>query len=143
MINACINTSTIPKIFKLSRITPISKPQKPLDDIGSYRPLNNLPTLEKLLEDHILTHLNNHINKNNIIHMNHHGGRKGYSTTSALLHINNELNKNYESNKISATLATDLSSAFETIDHCLLIKKLEHYGVRGKERYIISKLPCR
>ena len=48
LINSIINTGVYPKILKLSRITPIKKPDKPDDDIDSYRPINNLATLKKL-----------------------------------------------------------------------------------------------
>ena len=133
-----LTTSQIPSIFKISRITPINKPQKPKEIMSSYRPLNNLPSLEKILEEYILINLNKHIKENNIINNNHHGGRKGYSTTSALININNEININSEQGKITAILATDLSAAFETVDHEILIKKLEFYGIRNNELKLLK-----
>ncbi len=132
MINSIVRTSTIPDIFKISRVLPISKPDKPLNCIDSFRPINNLPSLEKILEEHIIINLNIFLNNNNIIHKNHHGGRKGHSTTTALAQINNILLKNNENNKITAALSTDLSAAFDTVDNFILLNKLEHYGIRGK-----------
>ena len=135
MINCCVNNNMVPKIFKISRISPINKPEKPIDEISSYRAINNLPTLEKILEAHVLNNLNKYLIENNIILPNHHGGRKGHSTTTALLQINNTLNINYEKGLISVALATDLTAAFETIDHEILLKKLNHYGICNKENY--------
>ena len=57
MINTILTTNTVPDIFKISRILPISKPGKPLTEIDSYRPINNLTCLEKNLETHVLKHL--------------------------------------------------------------------------------------
>ena len=132
MINSIIKSSTIPTIFKVSRILPISKPQKSLNNIESYRPLNNLVCLEKLLEQHILNNLNNFLEENNILHENHHGGRKSHSTLTAVTQIYNELFFNYENDKISVTLCTDLSAAYDTIDTTIVLDKLEHYGIRGQ-----------
>ena len=64
MINSIITNSKIPQIFKISRILPISKPNKPLDKIDSYRPINNLPCLENFLEQHIQIHLINFLDQN-------------------------------------------------------------------------------
>ena len=87
--------------------------------------------MEKILECHVLHHLNLFLKDNHILHDNHHGGRKGHSTTSAITQINNKLLQNYENNKISAVLSCDNSAAFDTIDSAILINKLEHYGIRG------------
>ena len=74
MTNSILRTSTFPEIFKIWRILPISKPDKPVNLIDSYRPIKNLPCLEKILEEYILTHLNKYLTENEIIHENHHHG---------------------------------------------------------------------
>ena len=107
LINAIIRTSTVPKCFKISRITPILKADKITEEIESYRPINNLPTLEKVFEEYLLTKLTNYLEDNKIINDNMHGGRQGHSTSSALLQINETLNKNHDKNMIYIALITD------------------------------------
>ena len=130
MINTIITQNKIPKIFKISRILPLSKPDKCKTAIENYRPINNLPALEKILEEHILIHLYKFLNENNIFNANQHGGRKRHSTTTALAQINNQILINNENNKITATFTTDLSAAYDTIPIPILLKKLDHYGIR-------------
>ena len=138
LINSCIKTSVFPYIFKLIRITPLNKPDKPPTNIASYRPINNLTAIEKVLEQYIITNLNKYLTENNILNKNHYGGRQGHSTTSALLQINNRLRINYELNLISVLLTTDLTAAYDTVDHMILTKKLEHYGIRNGELNLIK-----
>jgi len=138
LINSIINTGVYPKILKISRITPIKKPDKPDDDIDSYRPINNLATLEKIVEQHIKMHLESYLCTNNIIIKNHHGSRKFHGTNTAITHITNEINTDYENNLITATVATDLSAAFDTIDNIKLLDKLNFYGIQGSELAIFK-----
>merc|ERR1712240_364110 len=118
---------------KLFRIIPIKKPDKPDDEIDSYHPINNLSTLEKIIEQHIKLHLETYLYTNNIIINNHHGSRKYHGTNTAIAQITNEINKAYENNYITATVTTDLSAAFDTIDNIKLLDKLEFYGIQGTE----------
>merc|ERR1711954_590637 len=53
MINCVVHTGKFPKIFKTTRIILVSKPGKSIDDIDSFRPINNLPCLVKILEEWI------------------------------------------------------------------------------------------
>ena len=75
LINCIIKTGVYPKILKISRITPIKKPDKPQHDIDSYRPINNLATLEKIIEQRIKLHLEQYLCTHHIILQNHHGSR--------------------------------------------------------------------
>ena len=62
-------------------------------------------------------HLESYLCTNNIILKYHHGSRKFHGTNTAITHITNEINTDYENNLITATVATDLSAAFDTIDN--------------------------
>ena len=72
MINCVVKTGEFPHIFKLKRIVPISKVGKPLDHIDSYRLLNNLCTLKKIIEAWIKKCLIEWAESVNLISENHH-----------------------------------------------------------------------
>ena len=124
LINSIINTSVYPRILKISKITPTIKQDKDPLFADSYRPINNLCTLEKIIEEHIKGHLEAYLDINKIIHPNHHGSRKLHGTNTAVAHITHECNHLYEQDKIVAIIQTDLSAAFDTIDTYKLLLKL-------------------
>ena len=131
LINRSISTSIYPDILKVSKIFPILKPNKDMHEIDSFRPINNLPVIDKNFSEHIKHHLMIFLDNNNIIDINHHGGREGHSTTTAIINVYDKIQTSWENNKISATVVTDLKSAYETISHLHLKSKVEHYGIRG------------
>merc|ERR1712240_36348 len=138
LIKQIIIERKFPSIFKTDRITPKLKNGKPIYDIASYRPLNNLCTIEKIIEEYIITHLEPFLTTNKLIHDNHHGGRKGHSTTMALTQILTKSQTAKENQQITGCLITDMSKAFDTIDHLTLLMKMEYYGIRGTELEIFK-----
>ena len=83
-------------------------------------------------------HLETYLCTNNIILKYHHGSRKYHGTNTAITYITNEINTDYENNFITDTVATDISSAFDTIDNTKLLDKLEYYGIQGSELVIFK-----
>ena len=75
--------------------------------------------------------LTKHLDENNIITNNQFGFRKSYSTELAVTEIQNTLLQNLDNNKITCTIFLDLAKAFDSVNHSILIKKLERYGIRG------------
>ena len=138
LINCIIRTGIFPECLKVSKIVPIQKSGTDPTKMDSFRPVNCLPAIEKLAEEWIKTHLLNFFEQNGLISDHHHGGRKNFSTVTAKACIENEIYKNYEENKITGVLSCDLSSAFDLIDHKILCKKLEFYGVKGPELKLLE-----
>ena len=64
LINSILRSSTYSNIFKIFRMLPLSKPEKDSLLIDSYRPINNLPTIEKLVEQYIIEHMVDFLNEN-------------------------------------------------------------------------------
>ena len=63
----------------------------------------------------------------------HHGGRHGHSTMTALTKIHSVMHTNYEKGKVSAMMTTDLTAAYDTVDHSILLEKLKFYGIKNNE----------
>ena len=84
------------------------------------------------------------VNKNNIFVDNQYGFRKNLSTELALLDLTNQISKALDEQQIMIGIFLDLSKAFDTVNHSILIKKLEFYGIRGAPlNWIITYLSNR
>ena len=138
LINAIIAKMIHPSIYKISKILPLSKPGKNTLLIDSFRPINNLPVVEKIVEEYFLEILIDFLIENSILHNNHHGGRANHSPETAMAAIQLGLGINCDNNFISTILSTDLSAAYDTVDHQILTKKLQYYGIRDNELEIFK-----
>ena len=92
----------------------------------------NLSFLSKVLERIVLSQLNEHLNQNNLLSPLQSAYRPNHSTETALLSIVNDLLTAMDNNKICILILLDLSAAFDTIDHQILLTRLQHsFGISG------------
>ena len=128
--NESIKTGIVPDIFKLSRVTPIYKSGEQTDP-NNYRPISTLSPFTKVFEKIIYAQLNSFCTKNSILYKYQFGFRKGHSTEQAILEITDHIKANIENKLITCGLFLDFSKAFDTVNHDILIEKLNKYGIRG------------
>ena len=126
-----------PTCFKTVQVTPLHEGGERLDR-NSYRPISLLPALGKLLEKIILVRVLNFLNKHSLLSKHQFGFRPKFSTEYAIFDLYEKLIHNLDSGLTTCTIFLDLAKAFDTVDHVILLKKLEKYGVRGKALDLFS-----
>jgi hypothetical protein len=128
--NKCVNKSIIPSLWKTGKIIPLLKPGKPAEEGTSFRPVTILSPPIKILESLLLPDVTDAIQ----LAEHQHGFRKGRSTTTALQtindHINIGLNRNPPVHR-TVSVAIDLSRAFDTVDHQILLNDIQNLPLNG------------
>ena len=114
-----------PDNLKTSKAIPLLKQDKPADLQGSYRLINLLPSLGKLIDKVTGNQVLNYLKVNDLIPHSHHGGRPQRSTVTALATMLDKWTESYENKKELAIIVLDQSAAYNMINHDLLISKMK------------------
>ena len=132
IINCSFIHGTFPQALKTAKIVPIFK-QGARDDFTNYRPISVLPYFSKFFEKIMYERLYKFITKNNVIFPSQRGFQAVHSPSMSLLNMQDRISAAFERNEYSLGIFFDLAKAFDTVDHGILLRKLERYGIRGTQ----------
>ena len=128
IINKSFRLGIFPDILKIARITPIHKKSSKLM-VENYRPISSLHYLSKILERCMATRLVSFLDQNEIISKTQYGFQRGKGTFDALSDLIETIYKGLNNHDHNIATMIDLSKAFDTVNHHILIQKLEKYGI--------------
>ena len=133
IVNLSLSSGVFPKQFKLSSVIPLLKKYNlDKEDLSNYRPISHLSFLSKLTERVVKQRLTHHLSSNGLLNSFQSAYTKHHSTESTLLAVHDHIIKAMSQQKITALCLLDLSAAFDTIDHSILIHRLSSwFGFKG------------
>ena len=139
-------SGTVPCCYKNALVKPlIKKPGLDFNVLKNFRPVSNLPFLSKILEKVILKRLLLHLENNDLNEIFQSAYKKCHSTETALLKVHNDILCDLDQKHVTLQSLLDLSAAFDTLDHGILLKRLElSFGIKGSalawfESYLVNR----
>ena len=132
LINLSLSTGVFPNTWKGTIVRPLLKKLGLETVFKNYRPVSNLNFISKLLEAAVLTQLQDHLYSQKLLPQYQSSYRANFSTETLLVKLLDDILNGMESQEVTALVALDLSAAFDTVDHDLLLVILKsHFGVDG------------
>ena len=137
IINQCFQTGIFPEKLKVARVTPIYK-KGDAHLFDNYRPISVLPSVSKVIERVMHNQLHEYFTRLKLYYSSQYGFRSMHSTELAALELIDRITTKLDNNEIPINIYLDLSKAFDTLDHDILLYKLSYYGIKGVSLKLIK-----
>jgi hypothetical protein len=132
IINQSLTTGIFPYKLKIAKIFPLHK-KEATNILDNYRPISLLTALSKVFEKVVFIQVHNYFKVNLLFHRSQYGFRLNHSTEYAILEFVDNVINDIEINRIPLAIFLDLSKAFDTLNHTILLSKLNFYGIQNTE----------
>ena len=130
IFNQSLQTGEFPNDMKLAEVVPLYKSKEHYFE-SNYRPISLLTTISKILEKVVYKRVYKFLTESSQLYDNQYGFRSNHSCEHAISQTVGNLLKNLENKKNSICVLLDLSKAFDTIEHLIMLEKLDLYGICG------------
>ena len=130
IIRQVLHTGICPDKLKIAKVIPVYKK----DDetiFSNYRPISILPAISKIIEKVVYNQIYSFFTQHKLFNESQYGFRTNHSTELAALELVDRINYTLDKNETPFSFFLDLSKAFDTLDHTILLQKLNYYGIRG------------
>ena len=128
--NLSLMQGYFPDQLKIARVTPIYKAGDAML-FNNYRPISVLPVFSKILEKLMFNRVMNYFNSRNILYPLQFGFRQQHTTSMAVTYLVDKIISAISNGEYLIGIFIDLSKAFDTVNHKILLDKMYKYGIRG------------
>ena len=130
IINSSFTLGIFPDILKTAKVIASHKGGSS-EEVNNYRPISLLSIFDKIIEKLMKIRLYDFLEEHDILFKNQFGFRNRSSTAHSLIEITESIKESIDKGNFGCGIFIDLKKAFDTVNHKILLTKLEHYGIRG------------
>ena len=140
IVNQSLCTGIFPDKLKIAKVIPLYKKQ---DEkvFGNYKPISLLSSVSKVFERIVFDKLYDYFTTNGLLFNSQYGFRKHHSTELAALELTDKIRREIDQKKTPFSVYLDLSKAFDTLNHAMLMKKTPILWLAGHHFILVQKLP--
>ena len=141
IFNFCIENGIFPESLKISKVIPIYK-SGAKSEVNNYCPISLLPVLSKVFEKVLHKRITTFVKKHSVLSSTQYGFRANYSPEHAVLDVVSTCYNNISNKQYNGLIMLNLKKAFDSVTHTILLRKLDHYGIRGSAHKLLSSYLC-